>query len=600
MKKLHYFIPLLLGAFIFSACHVETPRQKNTNNEYVTTLHHRAYKGSIHLTDPEDSEQGNNLRNESRDQGPATYIGRAYLPQLGLYTSEECLGANIFDIRELYNENPKWFQQERKREITSDYMVFSGSSSFSEKVKLKTNLEGKLEASFLELYTVGAELTFGSAFNYDQKQQDKYTQAYYNINCIDTRYTLLASQPINKRIGNKYLSQSFRHLLYNRPTNDIFSKPNENLFSPYILTEYLTGGQANILINARNESNTTATANESKLNFAVSGKILGMAKGSLAIAFDEQTQNELKRAFSSISISSRIMGGRFTTGFQPSSSIENFHLDLTDWVNDFNQTRSYSLGTMGGKRPYITNVSNFIPEENLRQQVYYHSYCDKFIEPYIEIVCDGTSIRYNKFEEKNGEVKFDFEKAAPIYMILHTRMDDKLYLRPFNATDEAYWSSQNSEDFAVKAKRMKEYAMQYYDLTIKQRVVRGLIEVSGSLIGRNKLSEKDFKDSSRLSVNWIHNSSEPIIWYTLKRDIKIDLFGLDESKFFRAKHPNYYNPQNYDFMQYLCYNDGKHRYAFAIYKEYLLYTYGIKALFYNAPEKPLKDYELEDYTIIAL
>ncbi len=155
MKHNLHLIPLLLGVFTFSACHVETPRQKNTNNEYITTLHHRAYKGPIYLTDPEDSEQGNNLRNESRDQGPATYIGRAYLPQLGLYTSEECLGANIFDIRELYNENPRWFQQERKREITSDYMVFSGSSSFSEKVKLKTNLEGKLEAGFLELYTVG-------------------------------------------------------------------------------------------------------------------------------------------------------------------------------------------------------------------------------------------------------------------------------------------------------------------------------------------------------------------------------------------------------------------------------------------------------------
>lgn len=386
---------------------------------------------------------------------------------------------------------------------------------------------------------------------------------------------------VTRLIQHKYLEREFRDALYGLPMGLLFGK--SGIYGSVVLTNFSTGGYAQVLCTGYSNKTTTIEELEKKMETSIDVSYAKDDNSSFGVnmSFDGRNykKNQVSKDFSSMKTSYRLTGGAYSmnTSFSIAKDLENVSIDLSSWAASMNDPQTHVIADIeaGG----LKSISNYISEINFKKHVEEGFFQNDLKAPYIEIT-------WGKLSPSLTPETLPFTSPRPIYMALRTRHNDWILMRPINQTNDRYWEAITEEEFNRKAQEISNYIKQYYDLDIMRTHQFMKFPIPLPDYPRPPLP---------------HSSSSSFYFPVVFRIIDVPFYGFDHTKLFRCKHPNYYNPAKGDYMQYLCYTNGRNvKLAFAIYEPYLLDTYGIRSLFESAPEKTLSVEELSRYTIVGL
>ncbi len=573
-----------LGAFLLLlnlvACTSEQGPKKDTEDPRGELIYARQGNTPIMLSKATEDQEENTPRS-SASNAPDLCIGFAYNPAKGLIGDPFCFRRRVLNVRYLGDkEFLERIEKVSSKKLSSEYNIFASDQSFNSNITQKCSNSSSFGLNF-KIFRLGYERAFSSSFNHKLEFDSKHVYAELSVLCQDALYTLERAIDWDNTIRNKYLSPIFRSNLYNRPFKDLFSENGQ--YGPFIITQYITGGKANILYCGISKKKETSLALEEKMRGSVNASC-SFKKDSFNIGFgggdSSAMSNMIEEFFQSLQVTYETLGGGYALGFSAPLKINELKMDFSPWTSKLNDKSTHVLIDIpsGG----FTPISEFVQEENFKKRIEYEAYNTGFSEPYIEIRLGNNGGIFQSTYEPTPS--FPYKYPQSLYLILHTRHGDEISLRPIHENDKSFWQAQYEDEYNRKVKEIADYAHRYYNLDIRKTYYKSAMQNE-----RVELASKaKFYPQGEL-IDGIQTTI-----------ISIDLFGLKEGKLKRCKHPYYYDEAKGLFMQYLYFVEGNKRYAFAIYDPYILDTYGLRKLFENAKEEALSIHDLRHFRIIGL
>ena len=498
--------------------------------------------------------------------------------------SVDCYSSgSIFDPIRIEQNNLAQISIIPVNETTSRCFTFATYDRFKSEMENHFNVGGSTDLNF-KLFEAGAKADYKKAFHEELTYTDSMVYGELNIERKDTRYKIKNGEFARYMLASKAYDVNFLHTLYNQPMDDWFSQEQ---YSDVVVSSYSTGGVANIVLYAVKRLEHSGTDGETALEGAVNAALNIFGRNvsiNGSAAGNNHNSNSTTNVFKSISCCSRIYGGEgFTPTFSSARDFSSFTLNLTDWLSSLGDPNKHRLVALedGGFIP----LYKFIQEKNFRNRMELKIFSKELTEPQLLIYV----------YKPQGVADFT-QTCRPIVLALKTRHGDLVLLRPFNKTDDNYWSvpKENFEnEFRRKAMEIGERARDYYDLD----VVITPYPVSSPLNGGKKVPDIS---GINIATHFLPNQMLPVL-LTQGGLPNIDFRAINEGSFSRFKHPYYYSNQDGYGLEYLLYNDGKGtRLAYSLYNTDILDMYGLRTTYNSAPEVNITLDALKMYTIVGL
>ncbi len=565
MKKI---ATILFVCGVLFSCTNKPLDQNREDYSTIKTLHKRSNQGSIILNES-ISPNISSLR-FGEDGNPIHNLGICYFPKKGIMGDERCLGDGpVFRMEDFYKENKGEIGVRPVRQLEIDSYAFSSSETLTNYIK--RNFEASTSANIdFSPFSFGFSHSFSQSFSMNYTFSSKRTYAVANIEYLSKKYYLTPSALTYNKLTDEYYSPHFLANLYNTPIATMFS--GKYGYSNLLINKFYAGGKAELLFVTDFKDARTEMERNDSVKTAINASILNKGGGSISFNGASIDKKSYSENISSMRLSLRVQGGQPHSSMNiPVQEAKNVSLNFSPWITSLHDENTHRLISFP-ENPFLT-LDQFIREENIRKRISDpRLWNGKFITPKIEIHWGEYPILASFGEPLKN-----------IYAVLRTRYGDYIQLRPYKEKDETYWTASTEDEFNKKAMELKNYFSKYYDMDIVQVI--------------NRLKATPL--STRKIPPYSQDPSD--IFYTKSIALSLPLFGIQESKMVRCQHPHYYKPEQGMYIQYLLFDGGAGKqYAFSIYKEWILDTYGIRSIFEKAPKVTKTMDELNKYKIIAL
>lgn len=237
----------------------------------------------------------------------------------------------------------------------------------------------------------GANLDFNTTFGEETERETQNVYGYFEYRYDGMKYTLVLPdvEYEKKFIAAQYTSDDFKWALSSYTPQSFVNK-----FGAYLLTNYLTGGKANIEYLGRMTNTSSSQSSEDAMEIAMSATLGSLGSSNVKFEYDAETYKKVESKFQSVRIATKSIGGDPNHNAASVTPINQFSVDFSDWAKTLTDYSKHTVTKIypGGLIP----LSDFVLERNLKNmfaQIYRsESVPDKqFVEPVIEVTKGGSS-----------------------------------------------------------------------------------------------------------------------------------------------------------------------------------------------------------------
>lgn len=489
------------------------------------------------------------------------YLGRAYKVTELPIGSGRNVTLPVIDFEKLFNTYPKSILHKTIRESTSGYFSYSNFERYEKNSSLTKKISGGFKLN-LGLFSIGAKREMTRVFKNSEMEDKKRIFGELNVNIIAGSYELKHDADDKKEIGEKFLDPVFLKKLYNNRYDNLI-----DFYGPYIITSFYSGGRATALYTGINNKEATSESKEKDMNTSINasyGFKMGNNKdGNISAEFGlgkgEGNSSAMSKEITNLELSVKTLGGGGDFGvFSMPKKIEDVNINLSTWASSLNDPNTHVMMDIADDG--LSSFSDYLLEENFKKQ---DAINDEYNLPRNQLKEPQIVVRPQAFYYKNNN-ELKQLTGLEIQVILITRFGDKIFL---DAKDILAKENFDATPFTDS---------ETLSVADKVRMIKAAEAVKNRLGNIYKI---------KIAVN-----IKPLAPRSLNSMMNI---SVDESKMKKYKNPN-------NNITYLLYSDGAKKFAYAVYDDFILGTYGIKEWVDNMPTTQISSKELYEYKIIGL
>lgn len=542
-KSLFYYV--IVFFFLFS-CDKEIERVLTTdsNNEIVTVLYERDQNYPLKLVSDSYLQRTRGVQPENPSLSYMNYLGNGYSIQSIPIADAIFAKQPIINIGKLIKSPDSSFVSKRRYYNTeATYFTFSNSSRYTTNSVVSNKISQGWDVGF-KLFNLGANNSIQNVYKNYFLTTDSVAYGELNVNIYKHIYKLNAETQYDKqKLAFSYLYPIFIEDLYNSSAAELLNKYGE-----FMLKGFYTGGRATAFFGAKFQNIYNQTTRETVLKDSIrAGYKTESINGSLNISLGYSNSNtsSTNHITSGIFASTKTIGGN--SGYPASFSIpikfSNININLSTWGNSLDtdeSTHAMIELTDGGVLP----LSDIIIETDIKNGItttltMHESLSPKIRIPYFEIYQQTT-------------------RAGTIFRVsLYTRL--------------GYTVLVTIPSELTTADAIAGYLRSHFKALKIIHVTQGRTNSSFSQIVSLQTRDNNSSRGDRYSF----------------------VYALDKTKM-----KKFINSESG--LTYLLYDNGTSKYAFSIYDNFIIDTYGIRDLLNSVPTVNLTMQQLYQYQILTL
>lgn len=570
--RYNFLILSIYSAFLLSSC--------NYDKEYFTDTYEGNVCGDVLLQERDQLmpkveslplNAGNTLK--TRSTGPNgeiignsdAYLGYSYSVGNSILGDMENVKFPILDLEKVKAVGSTTITRKLLNSNSSYSFAYNGMERYEANSQITKTVKTGFSLNFL-LFKIGREEKTTDLFQSSYEYGTESVYGELGIEVKNSQFELLTTAEKLKTYARQCLSSTFLTDLYRGAIGDLL-----NVYGPYVLRSYITGGKTLALYSGQATGLTTAEKRESGLALDMSASFSwdsksnesggGSASASLSFGHENGSSNGHKYNTQNTQIYIRTYGG--SPSYQASVGpveLESLSLDLSAWLNSLKDSDLHTMiavtsGTeseMCGLYP----MSDFVLEKNFKYRMDDTTF--GILESYNEVL-------YPRFEivkvlartTPNGEDLYE------IAAVLNTRQGDKIVLSDGGYKTASDASLRENLNNQIMMNKVQEIFAQ------KKQIFEGL------------------EFSTNYATKYNPNVRTPLC-------IRLDGFNENTMALYVDPKTNMHYIYNSSNKIALSYLDDEE------YGDYVLDYYGIREWVESLPRKTISMMILQDYTIIGL
>ena len=310
------------------------------------------------------------------DLALSDFIGRSYKLENYPFENARNLGFPVIDMAKYIADNPTSYQSVPVKESESLYNSFSGIERYETKIQKTNTVSTGFQLDF-KIFKIGAKKTYKNVFKATDTEIGQNVFGELSVKYYDRKYELLIPMNIRKDIYRNYMHSSFVDQLYYSSTDELIK-----FYGGFILTKFLSGGQANALFsgqyleNSHDEDNQREDNLNSEINASINTGNGGSSTRNTVLSY----QNDLigrqpgssmsyTNKFQNIKFSLRTLGGLPAyTQFTVPKDINSHVFDISAWSQSLGNSSNLTIAELIDES--LIPISDFIEEDNLKKALY--------------------------------------------------------------------------------------------------------------------------------------------------------------------------------------------------------------------------------------
>ena len=474
--------------------------------------------------------------------GFTDHLGRSYHQNSLPNGNNDGFMLKIIDMEKLKSEKPSSILIRPIGQFNAHSFSYSSFDRYEEKSSYSSTINTDFSLK-IGVFSAGAKNQFDKSFQGSTTKEKKNIHGELNIEKKDLSYEIQSTSHAKKEIATQYLHKSLFDELYNIPSAEFI-----NHYGAFILTGFYTGGKALALYSGTYRGQANSSSQERSMDSSISASYL-FASGSVKFGTIHSNSSSSDKKVTNLELVVKTLGGSGgLPGFTPLNTIDNINLDLSSWMASLSDTHTHSI--IGITRNGIHPVSDFFLEENFKHTI--QLYCENRLNDYKYSV-DRSRLHTPKIEiiplwDELADDDTDYAHAR-----LLTRFGDHVFINTYS-----YGYMMGSQrDFNKHANDIKNKKRNFYNIAM----------------------ESHFSQVSNLAL--------------LDRINVVNFTGMNETKMVKFKNPH-------NDITYLLYSGNAGKMGYAIYDDFILDTYGMRAWANTLPEVTITMRELAEYRIVGL
>ena len=490
------------------------------------------------------------------------YLGRAYKVTELPIGSARNVTLPVIDFDKLFSGNRNSILHKSIREGDSNYFSYSDFERYEANSTITKKVKGGFKLN-LGIFSIGANSEMTRIFKYSNMQEKKRVYGELNVNIIASSYELMHDADDKKEIAEKYLDPMFLKKLYNNSYRNLI-----NFYGPFIVTGFYSGGRATALYSGVNNKEASSESKEKNMNtdirasynFNMGNDKKGDINAELGIGKGQGDGKSTSNEITNLEVSVKTLGGNGDFGvFSLPKKIEDISVNLSSWASSLNDPKTHTMIDLADNG--LSPFSEYLLEENFKRG--FSKYLGQYNLPQNELTEPKIIVRPQAFFYRNEKELIQMTETE-LQVILVTRFGDYIFL--------------DAKDILAK-ENFKLTPFIHPDLVNMDDKIQ---VINAGKAVKNRLGQ--------IYKIKIETNVRPFTPGYLISNINI---SIDESKMKKYKNPN-------NNITYLLYSEGQKKFAYAIYDDFILGTYGIKEWVDNMPFTQISSQELYQYKIIGL
>jgi hypothetical protein len=479
------------------------------------------------------------------------YLGRSFKMNTLPLTDYRNFGPRVIEVETYLKDNPNGSDTDRIGYTDNYSFAYTNFSKYVEKSEVQKKVKGGFKLN-LGLFSIGAKRSMERTFSKTKVEERNRVFGELHYLYQDSRYWLTTNSYDVKEMQN-YLSKSFLNHLYNNTPTELYE-----YYGRFIMCDFIVGGKAIALYSGVYQGNESSETRGKKMQTDIDASYGKTVSGDFGFGRGYTNGKEFSNKFTDLRASVKTLGGiGAVVNFSNPEKVSSVNVNLTSWLSSLNNKNNHSIIEFSDDG--LLPITEFVEEDNLKYQLETYRPIERFYEPVLV---------YGYLEVLNRDL-----------LCIQTRFGD--IIRLYN---EKHTSKTNIQNLIAK-----------YSSAYKLKTVDVSWYLNGPLMDLMPIyveSEDELDD----------NSYEVYMSYVFNFNV------LDTSFSPMSNDGMYCNKTIGDTMKkYVCNNktylisqkQGV-KFAYSIYDDYILDTYGIREWVKNMPTTQLTDRELDEYTIVAL
>lgn len=379
------------------------------------------------------------------------------------------VGFPIIDIEKVKNYDPTYIASKSLKTVTSESFSYSNIDDYLNKSQISKKKASGFSINVFNIFRIGRKHKMSQLFASYERDSIHSVYGEMNLKLSNSTFQLLATQENFHTYTQGFLTKSFMKNLYGSTPANMLSQ-----YGDFLMTGYVTGGKATILLAGLSTSNVSITDKDKMMDQSFSGflnwkikKVSGKINlDSLSIGKDNGTINVHTNYLN------KNYGYVYTYGGKQDLStvgkfmdMDNSTINLTSWAHSLDDENTHTLVDISDKS--LLPLSSVVLEDNYKKRLDYTSVgilpkITKLANPYIEIA------RY--FVRYSDSYRKPLYNIAPI---LNTRQGDKIILCDTlgrDLPDAELAKNSDNAFFMKKAAEIAKKMEKYFEIEIKTNV----------------------------------------------------------------------------------------------------------------------------------
>lgn len=240
---------LLVCVFCFFGCEKTNiadilEKKDQPNNSGIITVQER--DKDYPLINYADFKKRSNRTKAIESNSFKDFIGCSYKLDFYPYENAQNLGFPVINVDKYLLDHPTWCHVVPVKDGSSEYYSYSNFERYELKVNKTKTVKTGFKLDF-KIFSIGSQNTYKKVFKSSDIKETQRVFGELSIRYYDEKYELLVPEYIDLK---KYIYKDFSDQLYYGTISELFKN-----YGGFVLTKFLSGGQAFALYNGLYKSN---------------------------------------------------------------------------------------------------------------------------------------------------------------------------------------------------------------------------------------------------------------------------------------------------------------------------------------------------------
>lgn len=301
------------------------------------------------------------------------FIGCSFKLDFYPYENAQNLGFPVINVEQYLSDHPTWYHAVPVKDGSTNYYSYTDF----ERYEVKTNKTKTVKSGFkldFKIFSIGSSNTYKETFKSSDVEEKQRVFGELSVKFYDKKYELMIPDYVDLE---KYVCVDFKNQLYHGSIDELMKN-----YGGFVLTKFLSGGQAIALYNGLYKSNIheeekiRENSMDSEINVSYSLEdspktrdLNNTPSQSLYIGKKPNQALSFTNKFQELQFSIRTLGGiPAYSQFSLPKDINSVVMDLSAWCASLSDEKNLTIAEL--IEDSFIPISDFIEEDNLKESLY--------------------------------------------------------------------------------------------------------------------------------------------------------------------------------------------------------------------------------------